>query len=82
MVCNLAVGVGFTCLVYMWMARMDDQGITLATPKIPELFILTFIYDIITRCFNYDVQLWAVIAFTAVVLAGLTSMVSNIPVIL
>lgn len=75
MVCNLLVGVGFTCLVYMWMARLDEQGITLSTPEIPELFVLTFMYDIITRCFTSDVQIWAVIAFAVIVFAGLTSMV-------
>ncbi|KAG8249574.1 hypothetical protein J6590_017558, partial [Homalodisca vitripennis] len=78
MVCNLAVGVGFTCLVYMWKARLEDQGISLSQPDIPELFVLTFMYDVITRTFTSDVQLWAIIAFLAVVFAGLTSMMAMV----
>uniref|UniRef100_A0A1B6IXX6 Transporter n=1 Tax=Homalodisca liturata TaxID=320908 RepID=A0A1B6IXX6_9HEMI len=78
MACNLAVGVGFTCLVYMWKARLEDQGISLSQPDIPELFVLTFMYDVITRTFTSDVQLWAIIAFLAVVFAGLTSMMAMV----
>ncbi|XP_054275617.1 sodium-dependent nutrient amino acid transporter 1-like [Macrosteles quadrilineatus] len=76
MACNLAVGVGFTCLVFMWMSRLEDQGITVASPRVPELFVLTFMYDVISRSFTYDVQLWAIIAFLAVLFAGLSSMMA------
>jgi len=34
--------VGFTCLVYMWMARLEDHGVSVVPTKVPELFVLSF----------------------------------------
>lgn len=75
--CNLAVGIFFVCLVYLWMARLETNGITLIGPKIPELFLLTLMYDVATRCFINNAQIWAAVMFLIVVFTGLISMVIN-----
>lgn len=77
-VCNVAVGLAFTCLVYMWISKLEDQGVALARPDIPELFLLTFVYDLLAHNSADNVQLWAVVTFLVIVLAGLTSIVSGL----
>lgn len=76
MVCNLAVGITFVCLVYMWIGRLESNGVTLVWPKIPEMFIINIMYDVATQSIYNSRQIWAVVMFTLVIFSGFISMVA------
>lgn len=78
MLCNVAVGVAFVCVVYLWMGRLEAHNIKFVWPRIPELFVLTLLYDVVSTSFGENAQIWAIVAFLVIVFAGLNSMASII----
>ncbi|XP_039285862.1 sodium-dependent nutrient amino acid transporter 1 isoform X3 [Nilaparvata lugens] len=75
MLCNLAVGISFVCIIYLWIGRLETNGIKLVWPQIPELFVITLLYDVTTHVFGETAQIWAIISFLVIIFAGLNSMV-------
>ncbi|XP_065221104.1 sodium-dependent nutrient amino acid transporter 1-like [Planococcus citri] len=80
MLVNLAVGMSFVAVVYMWI-----EDLTVATGGKPvqmsqtqELFVLTLIYDVMSQCYGKFAQLWAFMAYLFIILAGFSSMISLI----
>lgn len=76
MLVNLAVGISFVCVVFMWMDDLTAAGKTIQVPQMQELFIPTLIYDVMSHCYGKFAQVWAFMAYMLIVLAGFASMVS------
>ncbi|XP_075230210.1 sodium-dependent nutrient amino acid transporter 1-like isoform X2 [Lycorma delicatula] len=74
MLCNVAVGVAFVCVVYLWVGRLEASNVKFVWPRIPELFVLTLLYDVITNCFHDNLQIWSILGFLLLVFSGLNSM--------
>ncbi|XP_072157229.1 sodium-dependent nutrient amino acid transporter 1 isoform X3 [Bemisia tabaci] len=74
---NLFVGLLFVFNVYSWIENLETAGYIIPENiKIPETFVLTIMYDSISRTYDTLTQFWATIAFLLIVLAGFASTVS------
>lgn len=73
---NVAIGVGFVCVLYMWVEDLISTGNVVRMPETQELFLLALIYDVMTRCYGKFAHLWAFMSYLLITLAGIISMVS------
>lgn len=72
----MAIGVGFVCVLYMWVEDLISTGNVVRMPETQELFVLALIYDVMTRCYGKFAHLWAFMSYLLITLAGIISMVS------
>lgn len=79
MLVNLAVGISFVAVVYMWMEvlTVSTGGKPIQMSQTQELFVLTLIYDVMSQCYGKFAQLWAFMTYLFIILAGFSSMVSR-----
>ncbi|KAK7574242.1 hypothetical protein V9T40_011433 [Parthenolecanium corni] len=75
---NVAIGVGFVCVLYMWVEDLISTGNVVRMPETQELFLLALIYDVMTRCYGKFAHLWAFMSYLLITLAGIISMISLI----
>lgn len=78
MLINMTVGIGFVCVVYMWIEDLTSEGNVLHMPETQELFLLTLIYDVMSHCYGRFSQVWAFMSYSLIIFAGLASLISLI----
>ncbi|XKL69660.1 hypothetical protein PGB90_007429 [Kerria lacca] len=71
---NTLVGIIFVCIFYMWYSELISTNNITNTSEVQELFILTIIYDVVSKCYGRYARIWAFMSYTIIIMAGIISM--------
>ncbi|KAJ8866983.1 hypothetical protein PR048_032845 [Dryococelus australis] len=72
---NLVHGLLAVVVVFLWAGQLHLEQ-PLDNPLLPEVFVLTAAYNVAVFCMGALGQLWAALAFLALLCAGFASMIT------
>uniref|UniRef100_A0A8D9B8R8 Sodium-dependent nutrient amino acid transporter 1 n=1 Tax=Cacopsylla melanoneura TaxID=428564 RepID=A0A8D9B8R8_9HEMI len=70
---NLVTGIAFVCIVYSWLHLLNTSTHTFQASQMPELFVMTLVYDTVTSSYAGLARPWAALVFLVILLSGFVS---------
>lgn len=70
---NLATGIAFVCIVYSWLHLLNTSTHSFKASEMPELFVMTLVYDTMVSSYEGLARLGSTIVFLVILLSGFVS---------